>query len=79
MGLSWDGQAQYAAEIYGMIVDHPLTNPHLREEFLMPLLADLEVALDTETLAAAIQRGQSLVLETVVQEIAVELEEYAEM
>lgn len=60
------GQPQRAAELLGLLLNHPAADVNLVEE-ANPLIALLQQDLDAEAYLAAMQRGRSQDLETVVQ------------
>jgi tetratricopeptide (TPR) repeat protein len=62
-------RADRAAEIAGLINNHPTLTPEMRNSSLEPLLAELQVALQPDVLAAGLERGRSLEVNAVVQEL----------
>lgn len=63
-----------SAELAGLVEAHPFTTPELRQIRLNPLLNDLKTALAPEKLAAALEHGKTLDLNT---QIGTLIREYA--
>ncbi|GAB4526157.1 MAG: hypothetical protein OHK0046_42740 [Anaerolineae bacterium] len=68
-----DGDSPGAAELLGFATSHPAANPDV-ETRAEVLRADLTAALDGETLAAAIGRGQAMEMSAVVNGLLREYE-----
>jgi len=63
------GQHEQAAELPGLALSHPASDAAVERD-VEPLLAALRGALPASELEAALERGESLVLEEVVAEIS---------
>ena len=60
-------QAEQASKLVGLIDAHPAFTAEMRQNHLQPLLHKLQAILSPGTLAAAMERGRYLDLDTVVQ------------
>ena len=72
VGVAWleaeAGRLEHAAEMVGLVLNHPTKDREL-EMFAEPVLALLRQEMGEGDLAAALERGQGLDLEAVVEEI----------
>jgi hypothetical protein len=65
-------KVEQGAEIVGLAQAHPLFSHVLKHLRLKPLLAELAAALPADQLNAALERGKTLDLDTVIKEILAE-------
>ncbi len=69
--LTQHGQAERAATLVGLVQQHPAQNIEVRKA-LDEVMPSLKAALSPDDLAAALERGKSLDLDTVVAELLAE-------
>ena len=62
----------FAAELAGLIDQHPALDEDLRAGELAKLKQDLEAVLSADELAAALERGKTLNMDTIVQKLLAE-------
>ncbi len=81
VGFAWlhllDGQPQRGAELAGLVAHHPATDEFTIRGDLEPVRVKLEGALPPAVFAAALERGRTLDLEGVVNELTHEAERSA--
>jgi tetratricopeptide (TPR) repeat protein len=68
----WTNAAIYAAELAGLSEHHPATDSETRHGELATLKRELEAALPADELAAAMERGAQMDLDTVVKQLLAE-------
>jgi tetratricopeptide (TPR) repeat protein len=66
--IAAEGKPEQALELFGLVLNHPATDL-ITEELARSLLANLEAELPPEVVAAGLERGESLDLETVIKEL----------
>ena len=67
-----------AAELAGLVLQHPATGADIKTSKIEPLLADLREKMPADELEAALERGKMLDLETVAAEVLALLEAEAD-
>ncbi|MCZ7542014.1 MAG: hypothetical protein M5R40_00030 [Anaerolineae bacterium] len=73
VGFAWlrllDGQPQRGAELVGLVAHHPATDEFTMRGDMEPVRVKLEGALPPTVFAEALERGRTLDLEGVVNEL----------